>query len=629
MSFTKVLSVYVALWFFSAALFAGPLPQVTNVSPAFGTTAGTASESITITGTDLTGATNVQFGPTDAVSYTVVSATTITARAPASVPGAVDITVTTSSGTSSISSSDVYTYQGDLFAFVADDIVAGTITPINLNTNIAAVPFLVSALDPVAMAITPNGRVAMVADRGSNSVTFVSLTQPYTIVSSVLVGTNPVSVAITPNGEVAYVVNQGSNSVSVIQNISSATPLVIATIAVGSSPSDVAITPDGLRAFVANSADSTVDIIDTTNNTVIGAPISVGAQPVSVAVRPDGQRLYVVSSGSQTVTIIDISGVTPVAIDTISVGAGPIDIAITPNGLKAYVANSTDNSVTPIDLINNMPGTDITGIQFNVPTDIAITPNGLLAYVTNNGSDSVTPIDLTNDTLGVNITGIISPAGIVITPDQAPVAAFTANPAQAGSPTIFDAASSLTTHAGGTIATYHWNFGDLSSITTSSPTIAHTYTTAGPFSVTLTVTDADGTSTEKTFTGKTVSNDGGAFALLTKQLNLPPTPTPAPLSILPPSQFTGVVTKHHSTYTLTMHWMPSPSTQVVRYELYARDELISLVSATATSFAKKLHPGDLKMPIPHKYKKFLHKKYKIRAVAADGSKSSFVHIVIP
>src|SRR5499433_3669799 len=84
----------------------GP-PTVTNVNPNTGPTSG--GTSVTITGTNFSGVTAVRFGSNAAGSFTVDSATQITATSPAGV-GTVDVTVTTASGTSAISSGDRFTY---------------------------------------------------------------------------------------------------------------------------------------------------------------------------------------------------------------------------------------------------------------------------------------------------------------------------------------------------------------------------------------------------------------------------------------------------------------------------------------------------------------------------------------
>jgi hypothetical protein len=68
-----------------------------HISPGGGASSG--GTSVTISGTNLTGATSVQFGSNIASSFTVNSATEITAISP---PGSenVAVTVTTSSGAS-------------------------------------------------------------------------------------------------------------------------------------------------------------------------------------------------------------------------------------------------------------------------------------------------------------------------------------------------------------------------------------------------------------------------------------------------------------------------------------------------------------------------------------------------
>jgi hypothetical protein len=84
-----------------------PTPTVTNVNPNTGPTPGGIS--VTITGTNFSGATAVRFGSNAAGSFTVNSATQITATSPAGI-GTVDVTVTTAGGTSAISTADQFTY---------------------------------------------------------------------------------------------------------------------------------------------------------------------------------------------------------------------------------------------------------------------------------------------------------------------------------------------------------------------------------------------------------------------------------------------------------------------------------------------------------------------------------------
>ncbi|MDK9716481.1 MAG: DUF1566 domain-containing protein [Trichlorobacter sp.] len=85
------------------------VPTVTNISPASGFADG--GTAVTITGTGLSGATAVNFGATDAASFSVTSDTQATATSPAGVVGqTVDLTVTTPGGTSVTSPDDQFTY---------------------------------------------------------------------------------------------------------------------------------------------------------------------------------------------------------------------------------------------------------------------------------------------------------------------------------------------------------------------------------------------------------------------------------------------------------------------------------------------------------------------------------------
>lgn len=89
------------------ALHTIPAPEVTGLSPNSGTTAG--GTVVTLTGTDLNGATAITFGGTPATGVTC-SATSCTATAPAHAAGTVDVRVTTPGGTSAITPAGEFTY---------------------------------------------------------------------------------------------------------------------------------------------------------------------------------------------------------------------------------------------------------------------------------------------------------------------------------------------------------------------------------------------------------------------------------------------------------------------------------------------------------------------------------------
>jgi hypothetical protein len=83
-------------------------PTITDVTPGKGPVGG--GTTVTITGTNLSGATSVKFGSSNAASFVVNSATQITAVSPAEAAGAVHVTATTPSGTSATSSKDRFKF---------------------------------------------------------------------------------------------------------------------------------------------------------------------------------------------------------------------------------------------------------------------------------------------------------------------------------------------------------------------------------------------------------------------------------------------------------------------------------------------------------------------------------------
>jgi len=88
--------------------FSAVHPSIASVSPNGGVEGG--GTAVTISGTSLSGAKAVLFGPKAATSFKVISPTAITAIAPAG-NGVVDVSVTTAGGTSGFTPSDRYSYR--------------------------------------------------------------------------------------------------------------------------------------------------------------------------------------------------------------------------------------------------------------------------------------------------------------------------------------------------------------------------------------------------------------------------------------------------------------------------------------------------------------------------------------
>ena len=134
----------------AAYVFAVPAPTVTRLSPTSGPTTG--GTSVTITGTNFTGVTAVDFGTLAASSFTVNAAgTQIVATSPAESAGTVYVTVTTASGTSTTSSADEFTFTAKKQAIVSAGLLASKTSATVAATGFSATtPSSVSPVSSVA-----------------------------------------------------------------------------------------------------------------------------------------------------------------------------------------------------------------------------------------------------------------------------------------------------------------------------------------------------------------------------------------------------------------------------------------------------------------------------------------------
>ena len=156
-----------------------PPPTIASVVPGSGTTLG--GTSVTITGTNLTGATAVTFGGTAATTYTVNSSTTITATTPAHAAGAVDVAVTTPGGTAT--STGAYTY-------VAPPPTVGGIVPVS-GTTLGGTAVTISGTGFLAGATVTIGGVAATSVVVSSATTITAVTGAHAAGAVDVVVTNP------------------------------------------------------------------------------------------------------------------------------------------------------------------------------------------------------------------------------------------------------------------------------------------------------------------------------------------------------------------------------------------------------------------------------------------------------
>jgi DNA-binding beta-propeller fold protein YncE len=192
--------------------------------------------------------------------------------------------------------------------------------------------------------------------------------------ATVAAGSTPLAVAVSPDGKSAYVANTGSNSISQydIGASGALTPKSTPTVATGATPVWISISPDGKSVYtpsygVGNTTVSQFDVGAGGLLTPKSTPtVTVGASPAGIAFSPDGKSAYVGLNGAAAVAQLDVAANGALSLKspaTVAAGAGPTGVIVTPDGKNVYVDNFGGGSPT-----NN------TISQFTVGTGGALSP---------------------------------------------------------------------------------------------------------------------------------------------------------------------------------------------------------------------------------------------------------------
>ncbi len=284
------------------------------------------------------------------------------------------------------------------YAYITNEL-GSTVTMIDTASNKAAATVnFPGFIDPIGIAVSPDGSIAYVSNLLANQVTVFD-TRTTNLIGFIPTGIRPVGIAVTPDGSRLYIANQGDNLTgTTVTAVDTTTNSVINTITVDEGPTSLVISPDGQRVYVANQTTNDVSVISTATNQVITSSIPVGRDPLAVQVSPDGSRLYVANGVDATISVIDRASFSTIG-QPIAVSATPRFIAITPDGAHAYVSHETDadpTSPSVMEVISTASNSVTATIPFPSSTfGLSFTPDGSKLFVTSQGG---------------NFTAIVSPA---------------------------------------------------------------------------------------------------------------------------------------------------------------------------------------------------------------------------
>ncbi len=314
-----------------------PLPSVTNISPNVGPEVG--GTSVTITGTNLSEATVVKFGSSDATGVKVNSPTSITAVSPAG-SGTVDVTVSTPGGTSATSSADEFSYVP---------------RPTVVDVNPAAGP----AAGGTSVTITgTNLNEATAVKFGSTSATGVKVVSATSIMAVAPAGTGTVDVTVSTPGGTSATSSADRFSYVPLPTVTSVSPNA------GPTAGGTSVTITGTNLHEATqvkfgSADATGVKVNSATSITAVSPVGTGTVDVTVST-PGGT--------SATGASDEFNYVPPPTVSNVSPNVGPLG-----GGTSVTISGSGLGEATQV----KFGSAGATGLKVNSATSItAVAPAG-------------------------------------------------------------------------------------------------------------------------------------------------------------------------------------------------------------------------------------------------------------
>lgn len=190
------------------------------------------------------------------------------------------------------------------------------------------------------IVFTPDSKIGFVSSDSWNGTITPITTASGKALRPIRVGHDPQAMAVTPNGRMAYVANYGSGTVT---PISLASGRAVKPVKVGDGPSEIVITPDGKMAHVISAPHTVTPIRIATRKAL--KPIPVAPVSSGLALAPDGKIAYAIDWLYGVLTPIRVA--TGQALRRIHPGALISGVAFTPDSTLAYVA-SIGGTLTPI-----------------------------------------------------------------------------------------------------------------------------------------------------------------------------------------------------------------------------------------------------------------------------------------
>ena len=162
-------------------------------------------------------------------------------------------------------------------------------------------------------------------------------------------GDQPREVAVTPDGRLLVVVNAGSNTASFLDPSSTAE---LGRVDTGDEPGALLLEPGGRRAYVLNRGSGSITILDLANRAV-AATLGTDARPLAARTNVAGTRLYVIHEGSASLSVFSLPDLQ--LLRKVHVGLGASALAVSARGDLVYVGRRDSERLQIFDPLSFFP----------------------------------------------------------------------------------------------------------------------------------------------------------------------------------------------------------------------------------------------------------------------------------
>src|SRR4051794_23460844 len=257
---------------------------------------------------------------------------------------------------------------------------------------------------PLNIAVSPDGRYAVITNNGINrpSFTVVDIAK-WTVKSTTPLDSAWYGLVWHPDGTKLYSAGAAQNNVQEFAfadgTITRARTFALPAMAGETFTGGLSITSDGRTLFATRVFGMTLSSIDIASGTVTRT-VTLPSEPYTTLPSLDGRLVYVSMWGGASVRVYEASSL--ILVDEMPAGEHPNAMALSKDGRRLFVSCGSSAAVWVFDTFSREAIEQISSNLYpeapptSTPNSVAISPDGRTLLVANADNNAVAVVDISN-----------------------------------------------------------------------------------------------------------------------------------------------------------------------------------------------------------------------------------------